>query len=205
LKPSKTLTFSRGSYVAETSRPSLPPRFRLLLDQGFPKPPGFAIRSVDDSIEVLHLFEFDPALSQNSTPDWVLYCVAEQAGFDALVTRDLSQTNQLVEMYVLSRLQTFTVITWKRPIEDPVREWGQLLAYLPEVKRRLAQQDHASVILLPAPSLTAQNLLNPNETIGMQATRRAISNQQARAEALAEIQDWIDMTGADPAGFGKVL
>ncbi len=191
--------------MAETSQPSLPPKFRLLLDQGFPKPPGFAIRTVDDSIDVLHLFEFDATLSQNSTPDWVLYCVAERAGFDALVTRDLSQTNQLVEMYVLSRLQTFTVITWKRPIEDPVREWGQLLAYLPEVKRRLAQADHAGVILLPAPALAAQNLLDPNDTIGREATRRAISNQQARTEALTEIRDWIDATDADPAGFSKVL
>ena len=109
--------------MALTSQTPQPPNFRLLLDQGFPNPPGFTVRSIDNTVEVVHLSQFDRTLSQRSTPDWVLYCIAARAGFDAFVTRDQAQTNQLVEMYVLSRLRGFTIITWKKPIEDPVREW----------------------------------------------------------------------------------
>ena len=99
-------------------------RIKLLLDQGFPNPPGFTVSAIDHTVEVMNLREFDHSLAENSTPDWVLYCVAAKAGFDALVTRDQAQLNQLVEMYVLSRLKPFTVITWKKPIEDRIREWG---------------------------------------------------------------------------------
>ena len=77
----------------------------------------------------MSLYKFDRTLAETSTPDWVLYCRAAEAGFDALVTRDQSQISQPVEMYVLSRLHHFTIVTWKKSVEDPIREWGQLLAY----------------------------------------------------------------------------
>ena len=82
----------------------------------------------------MSLYKFDRTLAETSTPDWVLYCRAAEAGFDALVTRDQSQISQPVEMYVLSRLHHFTIVTWKKSVEDPIREWGQLLAYLPDEK-----------------------------------------------------------------------
>ncbi|MGH9280498.1 MAG: hypothetical protein ACRD12_20695 [Acidimicrobiales bacterium] len=134
----------------------------------------------------------------------MLYCVAAQAGFDALVARDRSQLDQLVEMVTLSRLTRFTVITWRRPIEDPVREWGQLLAYLPELKKRLRQARPAA-ILLPDPKLTAENLYDPMTTLGDEARRRGISLDQARHEALREIHDWLDMTGDEPTRFDQLL
>jgi hypothetical protein len=195
--------------VAQISQQHPLRRFSLLLDQGFPNPPGFAVGTIDHSLDVTHLSQFDPTLSQVSTPDWVLYCIAARNGFDAFVTRDQSQTNQLVEMFVLSRLRGFTVITWKKPIEDPVREWGQLLAYLPEVKKRLSQRGHqrggGGVILLPAPSLTAANLLSPKDTIGLEANRMGISNRQARQVALDEIQGWLVVTGQGPTEFDDLL
>jgi hypothetical protein len=204
-----TLNFSNGGYVALISQTPQPRNFRLLLDQGFPNPPGFTVRSIDNTVEVVHLSQFDRTLSERSTPDWVLYCIAARAGFDAFVTRDQAQTNQLVEMYVLSRLRGFTIITWKKPIEDPVREWGQLLAYLPEIKKRLEQRGprrgSGGVILLPAPSLPSQNLLDPRHTIGLEASRRGISNRQARDEAVAETRDWLEMTGMDSTEFDDVL
>ena len=52
----------------------------------------------DATVDVVHLYDFDRRLSEASTPDWVLYCVAAQAGFDALVARDRSRLDQLVEM-----------------------------------------------------------------------------------------------------------
>jgi hypothetical protein len=181
----------------------LPPDHRLLLDQGYPKPPGFAVPSVDKTVAVQHLSDFDPALAQNSTPDWMLYCVAKERGFDGVVTRDRSQLDQAEEMFVLSRLEAFAVITWRKPIEDPIREWGQLLAYLPEIKKRLGG-GAAKAVLLPEPSLSTQNLVQPREAIGIEASRRGVSNHQVRQDAQAAIEDWLEME--DQAGrFDRLL
>lgn len=108
------------------------PEFRILLDQGFPKPTRFVIAELDQSVVVAHLSDFAPELAERSTPDWFIYCAAAEGGFDGLVVRDRSQLDQLAEMYVLSRLRTLSIVTWRKGIDDPVREWGQLLAYLPE-------------------------------------------------------------------------
>jgi hypothetical protein len=191
--------------VVRTLPTSQQPDLRLLLDQGFPNPPGFALRSVDVTVEVVHLWNFDRALSEDSTPDWVVYCVAAAAGFDGLVTRDRAQLRQTVEMYVLSRLPAFTVITWKRAIEDPVREWGQLLAYLPEVKKRLSRSDRPNVVLLPAPALTQDNIWRADDRLGIEARARGVANRQVRAEAEAEIRDWLQIMSRDPHEFDQVL
>ena len=108
-------------------------------------------------------------------------------------------------MYVLSRLRNFTVISWRRKIEDPVREWGQLLAYLPEVKKYLRSSPGGRAILLPDPTLSSQNLYDPGTTLGIEATRRGISNRQARSEAEKEIRDWLAMTDDDPRRFDRLL
>src|SRR5215211_6440336 len=123
------------------------PELRLLLNQGFPKPTGFAISELDRSVSVVHLSDFDPALAESRTPDWVLYCRAAEAGFRGFVARDKSQLDQLAEMYVLSRLRSLTVVTWRKGIDDPVREWGQLLAYLPELRKRLAEAGGRAILL----------------------------------------------------------
>jgi len=195
--------------VALSSPPAQPRKIRLLLDQGFPNPPGFTVEAIDHTVEVVNLRTFDASLAENSTPDWVLYCVAAAAGFNALVTRDQAQLHQLVEMYVLSRLRAFTVITWKKPIEDPVREWGQLLAYLPEVKKRLqgtpGQPGLPDAILLPAPTLTEQNIVRAADGVGKDARNRGVSHRQAHDEAMAEIRDWLEMMSRDPHEFDDVL
>jgi hypothetical protein len=181
-----------------------PPDFRLLLDQGFPKPRGFAVQAVDRTVEVVHLHDLDPQLSMQSTPDWMLYCIAVQAGFDALVARDRRQLDEVLEMYVLSRLRSFAVITWRKAIEDPIREWGQLLAYLPEIKKFL-KQPGARAILLPAPTLQSQNVHDPMDTLGAEAAQRGLSLQQIRTEALAEIHDSLQTRGDDPTRFDELL
>lgn len=176
-----------------------------MLDQGFPNPPGFALRTLDQTVDAVHLWDFNRALSENSTPDWAVYCHAARAGFDALVSRDHAQVRQSVEMYVLSRLH-FTVVTWKKAIEDPIREWGQLLAYLPEVKKRLVGIDRRpNVIFLPAPTLSQDNLWRARDRIGLEALQRGISNHQVRTEAVAEIRDWSEMSSGDAYAFDDVL
>jgi hypothetical protein len=158
-----------------------PPEFRLRLDQGFPKPPGFAVQHVDNSVEVVSLSDFDASLSRDSTPDWILYCVAAEAGFNAIVARDRSQLDQLVEMYVLSRLDGFSVITWRRGIDDPIRVGAG---------KRIARYRRVDGDSAP---------------IGLQARRRGISVGTAPTEARSEIRDWLHLTGADPTRFDELL
>ena len=181
------------------------PDLRLLLDQGFPKPPGFTAWSIDETVDVEHLSDFRPDLAKVQTPDFIVYLVAAEAGFDGIVTRDASQVKQLAEMWVLSRLPGLTVATWRAPIEDPIREWGQLLAYLPEVKKKLAHEHRPDAIYLPAPRLGSDSLYNADETVGLEARRRGVSHAQARAMAREELREWLTLNGWDPESFDDTL
>lgn len=153
---------------------------------------------------ISHLSEFAPSLAENSTPDWYVYCAAAEAGFDALVVRDRSQLDQLAEMYVLSRLTKLSIVTWRKGVDDPVREWGQLLAYLPDVKRRCLEGG-GRAILLPSPSLSKDSFHNPTETIGVESRNRGISTREVRTAARSEIADWLAMSGQTPDRFDRLL
>lgn len=181
-----------------------PDAVRLLLDQGFPKPTQFAITALDQSVSVEHFSDFAPELAQRSTPDWYVYCVAAEAGFDALVVRDRSQLDQLAEMFVLSRLKNLSVVTWRKGIDDPVREWGQLLAYLPQIKQRCIESG-GRAIMLPAPSLTNQAFFSPGDTVGTEARNRGISVAQVRREARTELVDWLTMNDESTDRFDALL
>ena len=181
-----------------------PESFKLLLDQGFPKPPGFTVRALDRSVSVEHLNDVAPELSQRSTPDWYVYCFAAERGFDALVVRDRSQLDQMTEMYVLSRLSTLTIVTWRKVIDDPVREWGQLLACLPQI-RRSCQDKGGRAILLPAPTLTSKSYFKPSAALGKRSWKLGVSNRQVRDNARQEIADWLQMHGEPPDLFDVSL
>jgi hypothetical protein len=82
-----------------------------------------------------------------STPDWLIYLAAQHSGdFDGLVTRDLAQIVQAEELVAIART-TMSMVTWRKPIEDPVTEWGQLLAYMPKVRQRIDERGPAIFIL----------------------------------------------------------
>jgi hypothetical protein len=182
---------------------------KLLLDQGFPNPVGFDVGSVDSSLDVIHLSAYDRSLSENSTPDWMLYWIAHHDGFDAFVTRDLAQRTQLVEMYVLSRLGGFSIISWTRAIEDPVTEWGQLIAYLPEIRKKFendaSRGKSGNVILLPRPTLTAHNLMNANDLFGELAKESGTSNAEARRDVKNELLEVLASIGRNPADFADLV
>ncbi len=184
--------------------PQQPDDFALLLDQGFPKPTAFAVSELDRTVRVQHLSDFAPELAERSTPDWYVYCAAAEAGFDALVVRDRSQLDQLAEMYVLSRLKTLTVVTWRKGIEDPVREWGQLLAYLPQIKQRCMEAG-GRALQLPAPTLGTNCFYDPRKTISKEAELRSVAVGQVRAEARAEITDWLEISGEPSSRFDALL
>ena len=78
---------------------------------------------------------------------------------------------------------SLSIVTWRRSIEDPVREWGQLLAYLPEIRRMLAEHG-PSVVFLPLRGWTSRasgkpprNLANLRPTSGYR-TRRSVTRRE---------------------------
>lgn len=181
-----------------------PDGFALLLDQGFPKPTAFAVSALDQSVRVDHFSDFAPELAAKTTPDWYVYCAAAEAGYDALVVRDRSQLDQLAEMYALAQLRSLTVVTWRKGIEDPVREWGQLLAYLPQVKQRCLEGG-GRAILLPTPSLTNDSFHDPKKTLGDEAKKLGMSVNEVRVEARREMRDWLAMIDEPADRFDAVL
>ena len=165
---------------------------RLLLDQNFPRPPGFDLASVDATVEAVHVYDADRTLTETGTPDWLIYLRAVEDGFDALVTRDWHQLDQPEELWVLSNLR-LTVISWRRPFNDPVAEWGHLLAYLPQVKRRIERRQ-PRVLLPPPPQLSAGNEVNPRQALGEYAHQQRRAIQEIRNEAESIVRSYLEAT-----------
>ena len=109
---------------------------RWLLDQNFPKPVFENIAELDRSSQFEHFSDVTPDLAEVSTPDFMVYLVAEARGFAGVVTRDLSQLEDDDSLVTLTRL-TISVVTWRRGVDDALVLWGQLLAYMPQVRRLL--------------------------------------------------------------------
>jgi hypothetical protein len=87
---------------------------------------------------------------------------------------------------------------------------GQLLAYLPEVKKRLLQGASGKpslpdAILLPAPTLSDQNFVRAVESVRTSARGRGVSQQQVRHEAVTENRDWLEIMSRDPMEFNDIL
>jgi hypothetical protein len=165
---------------------------RLLLDQNVPRPPGFDLASVDATVEAVHVYDHDRTLTETGTPDWLIYLRAVQDGFDALVTRDWHQLDQPEELWVLSNLR-LTVVSWRKPFNDPVAEWGHLLAYLPQLKRRIERQQ-PRVLLLPPPQLGVGNEVNPREALGKYANEQQRAVQEIRREAESIVREYLATT-----------
>lgn len=153
---------------------------KLLLDQNFPSP-IVDLSSVDATVDVVSLDSFDRRLTRPRTPDWLIYLRAVEGGFDAVVTRDTSQLDEAEEMVALDD-SGMNVITWRHAVEDPIQEWGQLLAYLPLVKRRLEGQ-RSTILLLPRPSLSQDQILRAHARAGEIAAGMNVAFAELRAEA----------------------
>jgi hypothetical protein len=129
-------------------------RLRFLLDQGFSLP-KLPVEELQSNVEYEHLSSFAPELSSASTPDWMLYLVAEAGGFDGVVTKDLRQIEQPEELIALTRLQ-LSVVTWRSAMDDPVTAWALIVAYMPEIRKAMASNGH-SIFLLPSPRLITRD------------------------------------------------
>lgn len=181
-----------------------PHKFKILLDQNFPKPKGFAIDELDHSISVTHLSDAAPDLVKRSTPDWYVYCIAAQEEFDVLVTGDISQRDQIEEMWVLSRLPRLSIVTWRKGTNDPLQLWGQLLAYMPQIKQRCSERG-GRVLMLPAPTLQGDSLIAASDRIGIQASDQGIATQEIHTRAREHIVEWLTSNGEPPDTFNDVL
>jgi hypothetical protein len=150
------------------------------------------LANVDATIQATHVFDHDPGLVAAGVPDWLLYLRAADDGFDAIVTRDWHQLDQPEELWVLANLR-ITVVSWRRPFNDPVAEWGHLLAYLPQLKRRIERRQ-PRVLLLPPPQLSKGNEVNPREALGRYARQQGRAVGEVLEEARSAVHDFLIRT-----------
>ena len=174
----------------------------MLLDENFPEPPGFDPAALDRRIQFIGLRGFDATLVGRGIPDWYLYLRADEAEFDALVTRDWHQSAQAEEMWALTRTQ-LSVVTWSDPINDPVAEWGQLLAYMTEILKVIDTRGNC-VVLLPHPRLNKRNTVRASDALGTLAGDEGRSNQEVRDDARTAIAEWLKRKG-EQNRFAKAL
>lgn len=154
--------------------------YRFLLDQNFPNPP-FDPRLVDGRVEYVHIHDYDASLTQQQTPDWLIYLRAQEAEFTGVITRDVSQLEQPEELVALMRTD-LAIVTWRNPVEDAVQEWGQMVAYMPEVVKRL-DNEGTGIFYLPKPQLTSKSVTRAGSLMGEYAKSQQRSQQELRDEA----------------------
>ena len=107
---------------------------RVLLDQGFPNPPGFKPAALDATVEYIPLVQFAPELAKVSTPDWMVILAAARGGFDALAVDDQELKDNELCLIALC-YAPISLIAWTRGI-DAVTGWAQLVAYAPKIAKR---------------------------------------------------------------------
>jgi hypothetical protein len=146
---------------------------RFLLDQGFPKP-VVAIEQLDRNVSYFHLSDAFPEFAATSTPDWMVILLAAEQRFDGLVARDKKQLQTPESVAALALNPALSFVTWRGPIEDPIAEWGQLMAYMPLVLKAI-DQGRTGIFWLPKPTLEAKSVVKARDRAGALASDSAIS------------------------------
>lgn len=123
---------------------------RFLLDHNF-QPPQFDVHALDRTVIYEPLAQWRPDFAATTTPDWIVHLQADRDGFDGVVTDDWHQLEQDEEVLALEQTR-LSVITWRKGLNDPVQQWGSLLAYMPQIRRRI-EEAGPSIIRLPVPQL----------------------------------------------------
>jgi hypothetical protein len=119
-----------------------------------------------------------------------------------MVTRDRNQLGLPEEMWILTRVK-LTLVTFRQPIEDPIVEWGQVLAYLPEIRRR-NQERSSQILLLPRPELSTRNVVRPRDGLHQLADDQGVAVQEIRHDAEANVLDFLERRG-ERARFERLL
>lgn len=144
-------------------------------------------------MEVVALRQFDRALVGKRTPDWYLYLRAHEACFDALVTGDLRQSGQAEEMWALTRTE-LSIVTWRLAEDDPVVRWGQVIAYLREIRRMITEHG-PSIVLLPHARLGKSQVEKAKGHLGVIASEEGRSGQEVRHEAERSVREALSARG----------
>jgi hypothetical protein len=154
---------------------------RVLLDQGFPSPPGFRPSDLDATIEYVSLVKFAPELSRVSTPDWMVILAAAKGGFDALAVDDQELRDNENCLVALSCTKV-SLIAWTSGI-DPVTGWAQLVAYMPKIRQKMNELG-PSIFLLPSVRIVREsNVLTATNEVRKRAKSVGKSYPELRRAA----------------------
>ena len=174
---------------------------RWLLDNGFPKPVINNLAELDALTEYVHFADVFPAEARTSTPDWMVYLLAENAGFTGVVTGDRSQLDDEDSMVVLSSIG-LSVVTWRRGIDDSLALWGQLVAYMPQV-RSILNRSGPGIVVLPAPVLSSRALQKASGLGRARQRYDQISWPERRSRSLTAVRQELRRRGR--ADLGHLL
>ncbi|HLI56699.1 MAG TPA: hypothetical protein VKY26_06640 [Actinomycetota bacterium] len=111
----------------------------------------------------------------------VILLAAEQ-GFDGVVARDKKQMEAPESVAALVLNPALSFVTWRAPIEDPVAEWGQLMAFMPLVLKTI-DRGRTGIFWLPKPTLDPKSVVKARNWAGAMASDSAISYPELLAEA----------------------
>jgi hypothetical protein len=166
---------------------------RFLLDQQFPQP-VFDVHTLDRTVTYEHFATHAPAFSNTSTPDWMLHLIAAEGGFNGVVTLDRSQLAEETELVALA-LAGISVVTWQKGDEDPIVLWGQLVSYMPQVLKILAQV-RPVVVTLPNPRLQLRrSAMSPRDMLGAMKQRDGVDFPQRCRRAVQTMERELNTRG----------
>lgn len=156
---------------------------RFLLDENFPPRLGVP----DHRVEYVDLIDFDPSLVGVSTPDWMIYLAAQGGGFSGVVSRDRAQLDQAAEHVALAHTN-LSVVTWRRKIDDPIAQWGHLLAYMPRIVK-LIETEGPQVVTLPAITIDSSQHSQTRSYVRKEVSLRRTTMTELKAESLPLMRD----------------
>jgi hypothetical protein len=151
---------------------------RFLLDENFPP----RLEVPDHRVEYVDLGDFDASLVGVSTPDWMIYLAAQAGGFDGVVSRDRAQLDQAAEHVALAHTD-LSVVTWRRQIDDPIAQWGHLLAYIPRIVT-IIENEGPQIVILPSINLDADKHAQTRAYIRREVSLKRTTMSELRAESL---------------------
>ncbi len=156
---------------------------RFLLDENFPP----RLEVPDHRVVYVDLGEFDQRLVNSRTPDWMIYLAAQGGNFDGVVSRDRAQIDQAAE-YVALAHTNLSVVTWRKKIDDPIAQWGHLLAYMPRIVT-IIENEGPQVVVLPSINIDSSQHSQTRSYVRREVSLRRTSMTELKADSLPVMRD----------------
>lgn len=119
-----------------------------------------------------------------------------------MVTGDLRQSGQADEMWALTRTN-LSIVTWSSAEADPVVQWGQVMAYLAEI-RRVINEHGPSIVSLPRARLHRRRAEKASAHLGVIAHEEGRAVADVRHQAEQSVREALQARG-ELARFEAVL